>query len=192
MAAFRDKDVGGFDVAMHDALRVCGVEGIGNFHAERQDGLEIERLARDAVFQSYSVEEFHGDERLAVFLPYIVNGADIRVIQRGSRLGLALKTSQGLRVAGDLVRQEFHSDKTVQARVFRLVHDAHATAAQLLADPVMRDGLADHLSRMLRNLWRILRGRNWQVNDGAGLYALRGKCYTRNAPDFPATVLAVS
>jgi hypothetical protein len=39
--------------------------------------------------------------------------------------------------------QEFQRYKVMQARVFCLIDHAHATAAQLLDDVVMRDGLAD-------------------------------------------------
>jgi len=39
-----------------------------------------------------------------------------------------------------------------------VVHDSHATTAELLGDPVVRDGLPDHLAEIL-GLW----GR--QVND---------------------------
>ncbi len=96
------------------------------------------------MFQSYPVKKFHGNESLAIFLANVVNSADIGMIQRGSGLGLALKTSQGLRVTGDLVRQEFQGHKTVQPGVFGLVNDAHAAATELLDNAVVRDGLADH------------------------------------------------
>ena len=96
-------------------------------------------------FSVIAVEKLHGDEGLAIFFANVVNGADVGMIQRGRRLRLALKTSQRLRIASDFVWQEFEGDKPVQARVFGLVHNAHATTAQLLDDAVVRDGLADHI-----------------------------------------------
>jgi hypothetical protein len=47
-------------------------------------------------------------------------------------LGFAPKTSQGLRVSGDVVRQEFQGYKPVQPRVFGLVYNAHASATEFL------------------------------------------------------------
>ena len=99
--------------------RVRGIERVGDLNAERQHSLQFERPPGDAVLQSHPVKKFHGDERLAILLANIVNGADVGMIQRGSRLGLALKTSQGLRIAGNLVRQEFQGDEAVQAACLR-------------------------------------------------------------------------
>src|SRR6202022_1305389 len=59
-------------------------------------------------------------------------------------LRFPLETCEGLRVSSDLIGQELQCNKAVQPSVFGLVHHAHAAAAQLLNDAVMRDGLADH------------------------------------------------
>ena len=45
--------------------------------------------------------------------------------------------------------------------ILGLVNDPH-TAAQLLKDAVVRDGLADHV-------WQMLRWRNRQVNESRGV-----------------------
>ncbi len=74
----------------------------------------------------------------------VVDGADVRVVERGRRLGLALEAAQGLGILGDVVRQELQGDKTVEARIFRLVDHTHAATAQLLDDAVVRNGLAKH------------------------------------------------
>ena len=74
----------------------------------------------------------------------VVNRADVGMVQRRRRLRLALETRQRLRIARDVVGQELQRDEAVQARVLGLVDHAHAAAAQLLDDAVVRDGLADH------------------------------------------------
>ena len=56
-----------------------------------------------------------------------------------------LKRSTAWRVPGQLVRQELERHLAAEARVFGLVDDAHAAAADLLEDPVVREGLADHV-----------------------------------------------
>jgi len=53
-------------------------------------------------------------------------------------LSLALETGENLRIAGDGVGKEFESDKTMQAGVFGFVDYAHAAAAELLDDAVVR------------------------------------------------------
>src|ERR1700740_1224229 len=85
-----------------------------------------------------------GDERLAIVLANLVNGADVRMIERGCRLGLAFEAFQGLRVVRQFWWKELQRDETVEACVLRLVDHAHPSAADLLNNAVMRDGLANH------------------------------------------------
>ncbi len=100
--------------------------------------------ARDSVLQRQAVQKLHGDEGTALLLANVVNGADVGVVQCGRGLGFTLKAGQRLRVAGDFIGQEFQGDKSAQPGVLGLVHHTHPTAAQLLDDAVVRDGLADH------------------------------------------------
>ena len=95
-------------------------------------------------FSVAPIEKLHHDEGAAIFLADVVNGADVGVIESGSGLRLALKTAQGLRIAGNFVGQKLEGNETMQAGIFGLVNDAHAAAAQLFDDPVVGDGLADH------------------------------------------------
>ena len=48
VAARGDEDVGGLDVAVDDALGVGGVEGVGDFDGQREQGFVIERPPGDA------------------------------------------------------------------------------------------------------------------------------------------------
>ena len=101
------------------------------------------------MFQGLAVEKLHGDEGLAVFFADFVNGADVGVVQCGGGLGFALKTGESLRIAGYVIGKELEGDEAVKARVFRFVDDAHAAAAELLDDAVVRDGLADHFPSII-------------------------------------------
>ena len=78
-----------------------------------------------------------------------VNGADVGMVQCGSGLGFPLKAAERLRVFGNVVGQELESHETTELNVLGLVHDTHTTAAQLLNNAVVRDGLADHSCRNL-------------------------------------------
>jgi hypothetical protein len=59
-------------------------------------------------------------------------------------LFLFLARATHLRVAGDVFWQELDGDEAMQAGVLGLIDNAHAAASQLLDNPVVRDGLADH------------------------------------------------
>jgi hypothetical protein len=61
-----------------------------------------------------------------------------------SSLGFALKTGERLRIAGQLLRQEFERDKTMEARVLGFIDHAHAATPEFLDDAVVRNGLANH------------------------------------------------
>src|SRR5580698_10206226 len=95
------------------------------------------------MLQRLTIQKLHSDESPAFVFANLVNGADIRVVQRRSSLRLALEAFQGLMVSGYLVRQEFQSHKTMEACVFGSVDHAHPTAAELFDNSVVRDGLAD-------------------------------------------------
>ena len=96
------------------------------------------------MLQRHAVQKFHGDEGLPILLADVVDGADVGMVQRRRGLGFALKAGEGLRVAGNIFRQELQGDEAMQPRVFGFVNHAHPAAAELLDDAVMRNGLADH------------------------------------------------
>ncbi len=104
----------------------------------------LDRAPGDAVLERHAVQEFHGDEGMAFVFADVVDSADVGMIQSRGRLRFALETGEGLRVAGNVIGQEFQSDETVQAGVFGLVDHTHAAAAELFDNAVVRDGLADH------------------------------------------------
>ena len=66
---------------MHDALRVRGVERVGDLRAELEHFVERQRAARDAILQRLAVEQLHHHELLAVVRADVVERADVRVIE---------------------------------------------------------------------------------------------------------------
>ena len=129
---------------MDDALGVRGVERVGDFDGEREQRVQFHRPPGDQMLQRHALQKLHGDERLAVLLADVVDGADVGMIQRGSRLRFALEAAERLGIAGDFVGQELEGDETAQPRVFGLVDHTHPAAAELPDNAVVRDGLADH------------------------------------------------
>src|SRR6266849_10823185 len=66
VASASDEDVGGLDVAVDDALGMCGVEGVGYTDGEIEEAVQFHGAVGDEVLQRLAVEELHDDEGLAV------------------------------------------------------------------------------------------------------------------------------
>lgn len=70
-----------------------------------------------------------------------VDRAEVRVVQRACRASFALEPLQRLRADDETAAQELERDLAPQARVFGLVHDAHATFAELAEHTKVGDRL---------------------------------------------------
>ena len=116
MAPGSDEDIGGLDVAVDDARGVRGVERIGDFDKPRHQSFDRQQSLRQLVFESRAIEQFHDEERAAVLFANFVEGANIRVVEGRSRPGFAAKAFERLRVASELVRQEFDSHERPRSR----------------------------------------------------------------------------
>ena len=72
-----------------------------------------------------------------------MNAADVRVVQGGQHLRLALEPRQPLGVGGEHRRQDLESHLAPQPRVARAIHLAHAPGAQRPGDFIRTDVRAD-------------------------------------------------
>ena len=147
--SFGDKDIGGLDVAVHNAFAMRSIERIRDFDGQQEQLFIFQRTAGDDVFQCQAVQILHGDERPSLLLSDVVNGADIGMIQGGCRLSLALEAGQRLRITANVLRQKFKGHKAVQACVFGFVDHTHATATEFVGDSIVGDGLTDHRTDIL-------------------------------------------
>ncbi len=99
--------------------------------------------SNDPVLERGAAQVLHGDERLAPVRADVVHGADAGMVQGGGRLGLPLESLQGLRIGDELFGKELESDGPAKARVLGFVDNAHAAAAQLAQDAVVRKRFAN-------------------------------------------------
>ena len=143
MTALSDEEVGRLDVAVNDPFRVGRVERVSNLYSQIQHRFERERFTFDAMFERLAVHELHGDKLLTALLSDVVNGADVRMVERGGGLRFALETLKGLEVARHPFRQELEGDGSMKPGVFCLVDHTHAPATELFQDAVVRDGLPE-------------------------------------------------
>ena len=143
VAARGDEKIRRLDVAMNDAFRVRRIERIGDFNGQRDGVFDLDGAAIDAVLERLPVEKFHGDERASAIFGNFVDGADVGMIQGRGGASFAAETFEGLRVLGDVVRQEFQRDEAAERNILGFIDNAHPPTAELFDDAEMRDGLAN-------------------------------------------------
>src|SRR5579883_1376662 len=139
MAASGDEDVRRFDVAMDDALTMCGVECIGNLDPQIKQQLRLQRLSHDAVPQGDAVQELHHKKRAAAVASDFMDRADVRVVEGGGGSRFAPESLQGIRIVRHFIGQELEGYEATQVRVFGLVNHAQAAAAKFGDNAVMGD-----------------------------------------------------
>ena len=86
---------------MDDAGGVRGVERIGDLHGEVEQRVDRQRRAVDAVAQRLAVEQLHDEERQIAVPADVVERADVRVVQRRGRPGLALEPLERRRILAE-------------------------------------------------------------------------------------------
>jgi hypothetical protein len=91
---------------MNDALRMCGIQRVRHVNSDVEQAIDVQWAAGDEMLQSRAFEKLHRDESPPILLADVVNGADVRMVKRRSRLCLSLKAGQRLRILGHLVGQE--------------------------------------------------------------------------------------
>ena len=143
VAAVGDENVGGLYVAMNDVFLMGGIERVGNFNAERDEHFEGDRTLGDVLLQCGALEEFHGDEGLAVCFANVVDGADVGMIECGGGLGFALEAGEGTGVVADIFGKKFQRYVPMKAIVFGFVDDAHAAGAEAFENAIVGERLAD-------------------------------------------------
>ena len=97
-----------------------------------------------AVVQRLALEQLHRDEALPLDLVDRVDGADVRMVERGGGPRLALEARLGIAVARPLGREKLERHGAPELQVLGAVDDAHAAGPELLDDLVVQDGAADH------------------------------------------------
>ncbi len=89
---------------MDNAFRVRGFERVHRLHGDAKQFRLFKRTALEAVLKRLSFEQLHHDKRRAFKFTNIVDGADVGVVQGGSRSRFALEAFEGLRIPGHVRR----------------------------------------------------------------------------------------
>ena len=129
---------------MDDAPAVRRRQALGDGQRVIRGLARRERPGVQHLAQRAPLEQLAHQIRRALMHAGIVDGEDVRVIQRRQRPGLLLEAPQAVGVAGELPRQHLDRHVAVEPRVPRAEHLAHAARAEPGGDPVLVEGGADH------------------------------------------------
>ncbi len=146
LAGRLDVDVRRLEVAVDDAAGVGEAEPVAQLHhqveppQQRTEGAAPYRLAE--VQALHELHRHVGESGLVV--PEVVDRDDVRVVELGGGLRLALEALAELRVGGERRRDGLDRDEAVEERVVRLEDLAHRTLADPFDDPVLADAVQVH------------------------------------------------
>lgn len=166
VAALGDEKVGRLDVAMNNTSAVRGVERVSDFDGELENLVERKSATADALFERLALEKFHGQKpSFAVFLARLqrdaadfVNGANVRMIDRGSGARFSTKAFEGVSVANEFVGQEFKRHEAAKVSVLGFVDHAHAATADFFDNAIVGDGLIEQADTPFSIAWRRMVG----------------------------------
>ena len=132
---------------MNNALGMKRLQRLRHLHRDVQQFFELQRFPVDSLLQAFPFQLLHHNEGMSAVVLYVMNGANVRMVQarRGPRL--PLKAVKRFAIAKQIVRNELQRNVTAQAHVFRFVNNAHTTAANLPQNAIVGDSLADDRRR---------------------------------------------
>ena len=134
---------------MRDALAVRLVEPIRDLDGDLERLIERQRAPLQPLGQRVPLQVLHDQEVDPVLLTDVVERANVRVVQAGDGLRLALEPLLEIGVRGDMLGEDFDGDRAVQAGVARFVHFAHPARAEWREDLIgaeLRPGVKRHRS----------------------------------------------
>ena len=98
--------------------------------------------------QVLAVDVVHDDERAGLVHPEVVDGDDVRRVERGDRLGLHPEAGDEVGVAAVLGAQDLDGDVAAELAVGGSVDRGHAALAEELDQPISPTEDASDLSQV--------------------------------------------
>ena len=159
-AIFVEQQVLRLDVAVDDAPVVGELQCVTERRHDGQRLLRRELPRAQKLAQVQAVHKFHEQVIKPARLPEVINGDDVRMVQRRQRLRLPRETFGKFRVAHAFRREKFQCDETVQGLLSCLVNHTHAAATEAFENFKLREMWGDLFGRQRRLRGRRIIGEN--------------------------------
>ena len=115
---------------MDESLPVGRCQSAGDLRGIIDRPARRERTVLQRRTKRLPFEQFGDEIRRTFVCADIVNGEDVRMIERAGGAGLLLESPEPVGVFGELFRQHFDGDVTPQPRVVRSINFSHAARAE--------------------------------------------------------------
>jgi hypothetical protein len=151
---FVEQQVLRLDVTMDDALVVGELQRVAQRRHDGQRLLRRELSRAQKLAQIHAIHEFHEQKIKPARLSKVVNGNDVRMVQRGKGLSLARESFGKLRVTHAFGCEKLQGHKTIQGLLPRFIDHTHAAASETFENFELRKMRGD------------LFGRQWWLRGG--------------------------
>ena len=141
-AIFRDEDVFGLEVAMHDALLVRGCQTVRDLNRVF-DRFANRKAALDSIAQCPAVEELHHEIGRTVVRAHVEDRDQVRMIDRTGRADFLLEAPQPVAIEGECRGKDLDRDFAADARVARAPNLPHPARPDGRDDLVGSEAFAD-------------------------------------------------
>ena len=106
--------------------------------------IDRQRTLFDSLLDRPALQELHHDEGTPVLLTELVDGADVRVRERGSKARFALEARQPGGVGVVFLAQELDRHLAIETEIFRAIDDTHAALAELVEHAIVGNDRLGH------------------------------------------------
>ena len=133
-------DIRRFQVAMHDADLVSGLERRGNLTRDRQRFIHRQPASPNPRREVIALDELHHQDAAVVIAPRdTVNLRDVWMVDRRQRRGFAFEPRHAFGIADKLIGEHLERDDAMELGVDRLVDFAHPAGAERALNLVRAD-----------------------------------------------------
>ncbi len=114
---------------MNDSSTMGSLQRTGDLSSQLEHLLYRQRLAIHVLLERLAFEQLHDEELLPLVFSHVVNGADVRIVQRGCGVCFALEALLRIGISGETRRQNLDRDVSIETRVSGTVNFAHSAGA---------------------------------------------------------------
>jgi hypothetical protein len=114
---------------MDDPRLMRGIERLRDLSRDGKRFVHGHRPTRHQIRERDAVDELQDQGMRIAGLLQPIDGGDVRMVQRGEHLGLALEAAQAVRIEGEQLGQHLQRDITIQPGIARAIDLAHAADA---------------------------------------------------------------